>query len=546
MSTIEAQRLFAAYDATGAFLENQWPEKKDDFQTIQNIFEDKRYKPDACIMVYGVFNAGKSSLINALLSQAEAAPTADIPLTDAVRPYAWDNYTILDTPGINAPIEHEAVTMEQMRKADAVIFVINPLGTIEERGTIEKLVYLHAEGKKIFMVLNDKKGLGAEDFIRLKDRIRMAIQNVAAQRSMGDILKDVDIVLVNAKSALKARLENKKALLEASGYPEFENKLRGFLSSITNQDIYIRLRDVLLKFIQGKIEILKSETAGQSLSTQVQHFLSETQQHKSTLKADLQRTIGAEQRSIANQVRSILHSGQTDGLESRVQKVLEQSQHNLKTFLDGRISAFAQVFQNDLNTLKMQMPAVEISNPQHALATVPDLHPLQSSDPHISVDTNKIQQASDLLQPQNLQTIITTGATFLPSIMKGLGSQTMSKWAGAMATKWLPYIGTAITIISTIKDYFDEQARQERMREQIQEHNRAIERQRQQIEDFARETADGFERFMSTHLMDEVDKFFAQINTHTQAMLKTLGENESQRAARIEALYALEQQTLAA
>lgn len=154
---INSTQLINAYEQARNFAATT-PESAAPFIPIELIFEEKKRKPDACIMVYGVYNAGKSTLINVLLGREEAAMD-DIPLTDRVTAYAWENYSILDTPGVDAPIAHEDVTKSQMLKADVVIFVVDPLGTVEEAKTLEVLVDLLAEHKQVFMVFNDKKGL---------------------------------------------------------------------------------------------------------------------------------------------------------------------------------------------------------------------------------------------------------------------------------------------------------------------------------------------------------------------------------------------------
>ena len=75
------------------------------------------------IVVYGAYNAGKSTLINALLGE-ERARVGDIPTTDRVDAYDWNGYRLLDTPGVNAPIEHEQVTADQITRTKAVVLVV--------------------------------------------------------------------------------------------------------------------------------------------------------------------------------------------------------------------------------------------------------------------------------------------------------------------------------------------------------------------------------------------------------------------------------------
>ena len=61
---------------------------------IRDRLEDGR----PTIMVYGIYNAGKSTLLNALAGE-ERAPVSNRPETSVVTPYYWRDFEILDTPG---------------------------------------------------------------------------------------------------------------------------------------------------------------------------------------------------------------------------------------------------------------------------------------------------------------------------------------------------------------------------------------------------------------------------------------------------------------
>ena len=77
------------------------------------------------VMVFGTYNAGKSTLINALIG-AEVARVADEPATDKVTTYPWRGFLLDDTPGIDAPIAHEQVTRAHVETCDAVLFLCLP------------------------------------------------------------------------------------------------------------------------------------------------------------------------------------------------------------------------------------------------------------------------------------------------------------------------------------------------------------------------------------------------------------------------------------
>ncbi|EHY9847164.1 50S ribosome-binding GTPase, partial [Vibrio cholerae] len=183
---VTSAELYRSYTETKKLLA-EYPEMHQPFQNVEILFEDKKSSPDLSVMVYGIYNAGKSTLINALTG-SEVAATGDIPLTDKITSYQWNNFCILDTPGIDAPLEHEQVTKAQMLKADVVVFVVNPSGAAEEEKTLTSIIDLIIEKKKLFLVFNEKNLLSQEDFIRLKNDTRKRLQILAVEKGVDSVL----------------------------------------------------------------------------------------------------------------------------------------------------------------------------------------------------------------------------------------------------------------------------------------------------------------------------------------------------------------------
>lgn len=322
--SIQAEILFQTYDKTAHFVQtNQF--ETTEFQTVQTMFEDKRKKPDAHIMVYGVYNAGKSTLINALLGKV-VAEIDDVPKTDSVSAYRWRQYDILDTPGVDAPIEHEQITDEEMLKADAVIFVVNPVGVAEELGTLSKLLELVKARKQVFLVFNEKQPLAIEDFQKLKDQTQSRLQELAAKSGLRNVLKDIPIVRVNAKSALKAKTENKSALLESSGFPEFEKRLTEFLQSISQDTIYVRLKNALVDFLSGSLNILKMRSQADMVK-KYDDLLKNIERNKNQVRRNVRQAIANERNRIGSEVQRQLRRnvfGEENLSESDIENVFRQ------------------------------------------------------------------------------------------------------------------------------------------------------------------------------------------------------------------------------
>lgn len=209
--------------------------------------EEKSKTDRPRIMVYGVYNAGKSTLLNALIGEDRAA-MADWPETAVVKGYDWHGYTLLDTPGIDAPIEHEKVTEESLNRSDVVLMVVSTGGVAAESATWEALTDLVSRGRRVMVVLNDKMGRepGSTDYLTAISSAQALMQEAAEKAGVKDIVEKVDICIVNARRALKGRMENKPTLLKRSGLEELEKKLFAFFELCDFADVCrSAARDVL-------------------------------------------------------------------------------------------------------------------------------------------------------------------------------------------------------------------------------------------------------------------------------------------------------------
>jgi len=112
---------------------------ENDLKQFQQHIEEKLENFEPTLMVYGTYNAGKSTLLNALFGIEEMAKTGDSPETAEVSEYKYNGYTIYDTPGINAPIEHEEVTNQHLKKCEVILFVLSNDGSLEEEYVYTKI-----------------------------------------------------------------------------------------------------------------------------------------------------------------------------------------------------------------------------------------------------------------------------------------------------------------------------------------------------------------------------------------------------------------------
>ena len=209
---------------------------------IESIYSNKLKDVKPYIMVYGIYNAGKSSIINELLGD-DLAAVNDKPETDSVDEYEWNGYIIADTPGVGAPIKHEEVTTEHLRRADIVMFVMASTGSNEKDDNYRRLKAITDAGKKVIIIINDKNGdLGSNDqelgiiTAKVKDNLRQ--YNLDSN--------DYVITIVNAKRARDGRIKNKPALVEKSNIQELKGII---LSELKKTNNYIVINNAILDIL---------------------------------------------------------------------------------------------------------------------------------------------------------------------------------------------------------------------------------------------------------------------------------------------------------
>ena len=152
------------------------------------------------IVIVGEFNAGKSSLINALFGQ-KLRTEGPIPVDDVIsilrygeqasmrrvtdyvveQFYPIDflrNITLVDTPGTNSIVQrHQEITEDYIPRADLVLFVTSidrPLSESERKF----LEYIREWGKKVVFVLNKIDTKSEEEIVQVIDYLRANVRSI--------------------------------------------------------------------------------------------------------------------------------------------------------------------------------------------------------------------------------------------------------------------------------------------------------------------------------------------------------------------------------
>lgn len=515
-------QLLALYDEVDALCETYNPNA---IASIRELSRAKKARAGASIMVYGVYNAGKSTLINALLGQ-ELAAVADVPETACVQGYRWGDFEVLDTPGIDAPLEHEEITREQLVQSDVVIFVVNPLGVVEEEKTLDVLLELVLAGKMIFLVLNCKNRFDPIDLERVKDELRQRIQLKAGNQR---VLDHIPIVEVNARSALKAKLENKQNLLNSSGFPKFENALAEFFASVEQKAIVARVATEFRSYIQSTVDALDEQQDQASLK-RLDTFYGEIARREIDIRRGLKSLVEAKAAFISKSTINALQLN-SEGAQGKIEQLIGQANHEVCAELEDALTRLgldaSEMLDEVIREVRVQPQSYSSQAAPDVEAHVEHTDQLPSSPGiDMSLLETGVRQAGSMVKAEHVISVMKVGKEWLPTLFKGIGPATMCKVAEQIVGKVIPVIGIAFQVGSTLYSAFAGDPEQQRLNEQAQREAQERERRDQAIKAFGEETAWEFSQSLNALVETHLKASFAEVKDKLQSLRGSLNQNQ--------------------
>ena len=416
------------------------------------------------IMVYGIYNAGKSSILNELIG-SDVATVRDVPETDKVTYYDWQGYKLADTPGVSAPIAHENITQEHLKKADIVLFVMSTTGSNEKLDNYERMKMISDAGKKIIIVLNDKNG----DMGRNDETIQLIKQKVAVNmRRVG--IEKVDekycIVTVNAARAHKGRMEGKLPLVTMSGISELKDvvlsELKHTSSFTVLRNAIGQLEEILADFI-AKLE----QQENSALLKKMNHVLETFGQQKIAIRKQINLFIDAkaemfgatlpqiiwENRSETEKLNAIM-GREIENLNQKVQAEVQRQIEDTVTILSLELKSFTELkldpHTEDAESFKAIISRLNQANAELTNKLTEDGLSIKDNTTKISALTataGAVEIATGLLS-ESATAIATNLAK--TTVGKAIAGTAAGKMLGSAAGAVLPVIGPVITVVSAI------------------------------------------------------------------------------------------------
>lgn len=523
MSAFEYAQVFAIFNQVKPLLAQYAPDRA---KVCESRFKEKQEDATPVIMVYGVYNAGKSTLINALLGQ-EKANVADKPETDKVDAYHWNGFTLLDTPGIDAPIAHQQVTDQQLEKTDVVIFVLSSHGTVEEEKTYQVILNLLKKERRVIVVINNKTSLepNSAEYLALKDKVRQNLQFAASAADLKEHAALIPIEMVHAKTALKARLENKANLLQHSGLPELEHKLQEFLSKTEAAHIINGLSADLGAVIDAAIANVEQQIAKSSAS-EYDSVHKRIEGERKLIESELKSEIRKQERIMRNDLRSLMRNATTqEQFDTGSQHLMQKSIDDIQKKLDFAL----KTFENNVTSTAINVPQLQVDGSantqfhQEASVNVGSINTAKLGDVG-----NQLYTTFLTVNKKEVVSALKLGKDYLPSLFKGIGvkkidgiakqfigGQKIMKGAGGK------FLGMAIQIAASVYEYWQASKQMEKEVEAKKRHELAIEEQGEKV---ARSFADEIEANICSLIADIFLPIFESLSVAKNDLSKEVAQ----------------------
>ena len=482
------QRILKEKEERANVFFNKYPEiAKEDVRRFIDINETKIKNGKPEIMVYGIYNAGKSSILNELIGQ-DLAKVQDKPETDKVTYYEWQGYKLADTPGVSAPIEHEDVTQEHLKKADIVLFVMSTTGSTELQDNYNRMKKIADSGKKIIIVLNDKNG----DMGRNDESIRIIKQKVdmnMRQTGINNVENKYCIVTVNAERAYQGRKKGKEALIEKSGMNELKDVVLAELLKTSSIEVLRQSIAELEKILTNFITELQDEENSAVLK-KMNQVLDTFDREKISMFRQVNLFIDMQSDSLAATLpQKIWDAGDNasaaeallkDEAEKIVKKVEEEIRHQLEdtlAVLTLELKSFVE-----LKTPENNEDAQSLKNVLEALSS--SMSEFNSNGEfdgkegdNSTLDFVAVNAAANLIANGGQEIMSTLAKT---AIGKTLAKTAVGKFVGNIAGGLVPVVGPVITVISaisTLAGLLGNNKKYEEIQRQLEQRN-LVERQR--------------------------------------------------------------------
>lgn len=488
-------------------------------QTIRECLGD--YAP--CLMFFGTYNSGKSTLLNALLNTQEAA-TSDAPCTAVVEIHELGDYTVYDTPGIDAPIEHERVSRDHLKACHAVCFVLSTHGQFDEAGVVNEIAEVYRSGKALVLVLNNKSGATVESG-ELESICTKLYDNCVAVTKDEMFNARVPLLMVNARTAERARENQDENLLSMSGVLELERTLLRSLSAMNQCQL------LLVPLSQVEDGLVELETNLRQRDTHSQNRVVDALAHKvGDLKRDVVSSAAVDIRELRNALVQGLIRAAHDGkdLETSLKDYLTQVQQRVERNVEAACRELELASEDE-----QKLAEIVFQNEQRD----PGLSAGdEASDNKFEVLTPEVQkQIKHFVGSPQAEDLVKKGLIQLRKLkvpgIKGRWERTLGKWSGKL-TKGLGWFIEVALLVYSLRKAYEAQKRVEA----------EMARREKELHEKAKQMAIDCEFEVIDQLPAIADETFGEFETQLREQRELATDEQRQVAQWLDEVRAMQQE----
>lgn len=241
------------------FLLKDEPLLQSDLKQLQKTLKEKEDETTLKIAVCGQYSSGKSTLVQVLTKDKNIAIGQDI-TTDAVKVYPWNGVLIADTPGIYAGrLDHDDLSLDFIRKADLLIYMITIQGFTREIGANFKTLIQGKYFSKTMLLMNKRNQEPAENEVNWR-------RDTADFIGGNEELEKLHFTIVDIEDFAVGVRENIPELIAESHFEEFLQNLNCFIKERALTGKILSRINIVESFLDAYITAFSKNQAADEFS----------------------------------------------------------------------------------------------------------------------------------------------------------------------------------------------------------------------------------------------------------------------------------------
>ena len=365
---------------------------------------------------------------------------------------------ILDTPGIDTPQEHEAISRCKLEEADAVIFVLDSTSTFEEERVYAELTDILSARKRLMVVVNSKMGTTNADreSHAALDKVLRNLQQQCRARGIDDSSwREMPLRLVDARTALKGRLEGKQRLVELSGIEDLERDLDRLLRGADIGDVVNTVGNRLLAALRDAADLTGRTDDGEAQRVE------EKRTAVAACRTALENSVGDELRRLVGRFRHEFPDAvrREQSADQRQRSIVDGVVEGVVAILGSELDRAARILASlgiPFHAPSPEQMKGEQVGPDELAGTRPDERTEATGDDSTGgfdpAAAETVKQALKLT-PRAAEQVLHLAKRTVPSVMRGVGPVTITKWVGRLAGS-LNWALVAFELGKAARDYF--------------------------------------------------------------------------------------------